>query len=91
MYKIMILIRDSITSPLWTPLFVTETILVDDPNGKPDEDGNIPQIEVTQTVEYNTDDVAELEKKIIEMLDTYTRKSIKVIQDVTYTIDLLIV
>lgn len=90
MYKIMILIRNG-SQPLWTPLLVEETKLIDDTAASPNEDGTYPKKEITETVEFSTEDIEKLETKIIEMLKTYTTSQLKVIKDVSYEIDLLIV
>ena len=43
-----------------------------------------------ETVEYQVDNIEGLEKEIIKLLNSYPSSHIKVVQDVTYTIDLLI-
>ena len=86
----MTLIRGG-SQPLWTPYITEVTKMVDDKTATPDETGKYPQVEIKVTEEFTTDDLAVLEKKIIELLDVYTTAQIKVIKDVTYTIDLLIV
>lgn len=90
MYKIMTLIRDG-SQPLWTPLLVEETKLVDDTAASPNDDGTYPKKEITETIEFSTDNLDRLEAKIIEMLKIYTTSQLRVIKDVSYEIDLLIV
>lgn len=64
MYKIMILIRDSETKPLWTEYR---------------EDGAV----------FETDDVDALVEKVRELFDHYTRTQIRVVQDMSYKLDIL--
>ncbi|MEG3006441.1 MAG: hypothetical protein RR806_03120 [Oscillospiraceae bacterium] len=69
---------------------VTVTNLIDDPNKLPDKiTGVIPQIEVTTIEEYQTSNLIELEDKIKEILLTMPINNIRIIQDVTYNIDIL--
>lgn len=64
MYKIMLLVRDSETKPLWTEYR---------------EDGTV----------FETDDIDSLVEKVRELFDRYTRTQIRVVQDMSYTLDIL--
>lgn len=64
MYKIMLLVRDSETKPLWTEYR---------------EDGIV----------FETDDMDALVEKVKELFDRYTRNQIRVVQDMSYTLDIL--
>ena len=64
MYKIMLLVRDSETKPLWTEFR---------------EDGTV----------FETDDIDALVAKVRELFDRYTRTQIRVVQDMSYTLDIL--
>ena len=64
MYKIMLLVRDSETKPLWTEYW---------------EDGAV----------FETDDLDALVEKVRELFDRYTRNQIRVVQDMSYTLDIL--
>ncbi|MEG1863337.1 MAG: hypothetical protein RR198_06985 [Oscillospiraceae bacterium] len=90
MYKIETLVRKTSSQSLWEFLIVQVTNLIDDPNKLPDKvTGVIPQIEVTSLEEYQTASLVELEKKIKEILATVPQNNIRVVQDVTYTLDVL--
>ncbi|MEF9983688.1 MAG: hypothetical protein RR710_04005 [Oscillospiraceae bacterium] len=90
MYKILTLVRKTSGQTLWEFLMVTVTNLIDDPNKLPDKiTGVIPQIEVTTIEEYQTSNLIELEDKIKEILLTMPINNIRIIQDVTYNIDIL--
>lgn len=64
MYKIMLLVRDSETKPLWTEYR---------------EDG----------AAFEKDDMDALVEKVKELFDRYTHNQIRVVQDVSYTLDIL--
>lgn len=64
MYKIMLLVRDSETKPLWTEFR---------------EDGTV----------FETDDMDALVEKVKELFGRYTRNQIRVVQDMSYTLDIL--
>lgn len=64
MHKIMLLVRDSETKPLWTECR---------------EDGIV----------FETDDMDTLVEKVKELFDRYTRNQIRVVQDMSYTLDIL--
>lgn len=64
MYKIMLLVRDSETKPLWTEYR---------------EDGTV----------FETDDMDVLVEKVRGLFDRYTRTQLRVVQDMSYTLDIL--
>lgn len=64
MYKIMLLVRDSETKPLWTEYREDSTV-------------------------FETDDMDALEEKVKELFDRYTRNQLRVVQDMSYTLDIL--
>lgn len=75
MYKILLSYGD-ISKKIWKPYMVEETVTVD-------------EVTTTSVVEYETDSEYELETIIIELLKTVPSNQIRVIEDKTYTIDLL--
>lgn len=90
MYKIMTLIRDRGTSSLWSYYSEKKEVVVT-PEVTDPTSGQVLTPAVTETVdmEYETDNMDDLESKVIELMADYTFKQIRVVEDLTYTIDLL--
>lgn len=82
MYKIL-LSYGSTTKNLWKPYMVEKTETVE-----PEVNDEEPST-TTSIVEYETNDETELKSTIIELLKTVPSNQIRVIEDKTYTIDLL--
>ena len=90
MYKIMTLIRDRGSSSLWSYYTEKKEIVVT-PEVTDSATGQVLTPAVTEIVdaEYETDNMDDLENKVVELMADYTSKQIRVVEDLTYTIDLL--
>jgi len=88
MYKIMLLVREG--RPYWTPYMVSSEVEVSPPVIDSDSGEVItPAVIETQDIEYATDSMDELEKTVMELLKSYTTGQLKIIEDVTYTLDII--
>ena len=88
-YKILLLKRGGL-SPLWSPYMIEKKIMQDDPSGAVDIEGKPIQIEAIQMVEFETDVLETLDSEVEKILETYPKKDIRPICDLTFTIDALI-
>lgn len=89
MYKIMTLVRDG-TKPLWTPYMTVKEVVITPPVTDPDTGSVIaPAVTEFKTVEYEAETLDELEEAVKELIATVPSKQIKVVEDLTYTIDIL--
>lgn len=92
MCKIMTLIRDRGVNSLWSYHTEKKEIVVT-PEVTDPTTGQVSTPAVTEIVdtEYETDNMDDLENKVIELMESYTSRQIRVVEDITYTIDLLFV
>ena len=89
MYKIMTLVRDG-TKPLWTPYMAVKEVVLTPPVTEPDTGSVIaPAVTESKPVEYEVETLEELEETVKELIATVPSKQIKVVEDLTYTIDIL--
>lgn len=90
MYKIMTLVRDRGASSLWSYYSEKKEVVVTQEVTDPTS-GQVltPAVTEIADVEYETNNMDELESKVIELMAVYTSKQIRVVEDLTYTIDLL--
>ena len=76
MYKILLLQRGG-ANPLWATYKVLKPIDEENP-------------EVEELIDYETNDISELENKIAELLSTIPKSNIKPIQDLEFMIDIIV-
>lgn len=90
MYKIMTLIRDRGASSLWS-YYTEEKEIIVTPEVTDPTSGQVltPAVTEKANVEYETDNMNDLESKAIELMAVYASKQIRVVEDLTHTIDLL--
>lgn len=89
MYKIMTLARDG-AKPLWTPYMVEKEVIVTPPVTNPDTGSIVtPAVTEKKTVEYEVETLEEVEETVKTLVSTVPTKQIKVVEDLTYTIDIL--
>lgn len=89
MYKIFTLVRNG-SKPLWTPHMIETDVIVIPAVIDPDTGEVItPAVTEKKTVEYESETLEAVEKTVKEMLITIPSGQIRVVEDLTYTLDIL--